>query len=197
MYAFISSKSKQFRKKSRTENETISKQPLVGQIETEQVHKTQQTHRTQKHSISNNNRNDGNANDTNNDNTSNNNNSNILSIQQAMIITSICSDQSSHWPVSLKRTTPNTLSKTYFCIAKSARRTFFPNLSKCVIFAAAPLVLTPFVRNQVFRIPPRRRWPHLLQGLLRAASARQYYTLVSAKSTLILLVVNVGLPPSR
>ena len=26
--------------------------------------------------------------------------------------------------------------------------TFFPNLSKFITFAAAPLVLTPFVRNQ-------------------------------------------------
>ena len=33
-------------------------------------------------------------------------------------------------------------------------RTFFPNLSKFIAFAAAPLVLTPFVRNQ--GLPGRR-----------------------------------------
>ena len=40
-------------------------------------------------------------------------------------------------------------------------RTFFPNLSKFVTFAAAPLVLTPFVRNQGLArtwLPSRRRW---------------------------------------
>ena len=31
----------------------------------------------------------------------------------------------------------------------SILRTFFPNLSKLVAFAATPLVLTPFVRNQM------------------------------------------------
>ena len=39
---------------------------------------------------------------------------------------------------------------TYFHLPKSARRTFFPNLSKSNTFTAAPLVLTPFVRNQIF-----------------------------------------------
>ena len=37
---------------------------------------------------------------------------------------------------------------TYFYISKSARAYFFPNLSQFITFAAAPLVLTPFVRNQ-------------------------------------------------
>ena len=36
-------------------------------------------------------------------------------------------------------------------------RTFFPKLSKFITFAAAPSVLTPFVRNQA---PPARR-PHV------------------------------------
>ena len=37
---------------------------------------------------------------------------------------------------------------TYFYLPKSARAYFFPDPSKCIAFAAAPLVLTPFVRNQ-------------------------------------------------
>ena len=37
---------------------------------------------------------------------------------------------------------------TYFYIPKSARAYLFPNLTKLITFAAAPLVLTPFVRNQ-------------------------------------------------
>ena len=41
------------------------------------------------------------------------------------------------------------LSLAYFYLPKSARAFRFPNLSKFMIFAAAPLVLTPFVRNQV------------------------------------------------
>ena len=36
---------------------------------------------------------------------------------------------------------------TYFYLPKSARAYLFPNLSKLVAFAAAPLLLTPFVRN--------------------------------------------------
>ena len=45
-----------------------------------------------------------------------------------------------------------------FIFPKVPGRTFFPNLPKFVTFAAAPLVLTPFVRNQVsaplrFRVP--------------------------------------------
>ena len=35
-----------------------------------------------------------------------------------------------------------------FIFPKVPGRTFFPNLSKSITFAAAPLVLTPFVRNQ-------------------------------------------------
>ena len=35
-----------------------------------------------------------------------------------------------------------------FIFPKVPGRTFFPNLSKFITFAAAPLVLTPFVRNQ-------------------------------------------------
>ena len=40
---------------------------------------------------------------------------------------------------------------TYLTIIfpKVPGRTFFPNLSKLITFAAAPLMLTPFVRNQV------------------------------------------------
>ena len=38
---------------------------------------------------------------------------------------------------------------TYFYTAKSARVYLFPHLSKIITFAAAPLVLTPFVRNQL------------------------------------------------
>ena len=37
---------------------------------------------------------------------------------------------------------------TYFYIPKVPGRTFLPNLSKFITFAAAPLALTPFVRNQ-------------------------------------------------
>ena len=37
---------------------------------------------------------------------------------------------------------------TYLVFPKVPGRTFFPNLSKFITFAAAPLVLTPFVRNQ-------------------------------------------------
>ena len=38
---------------------------------------------------------------------------------------------------------------TYFYLPKKVPgRTFFPNLSKYITFAAAPSVLTPFVRNQ-------------------------------------------------
>ena len=38
---------------------------------------------------------------------------------------------------------------TYFCLPKGARTyLFFHNLSKLMTFAAAPLVLTPFVRNR-------------------------------------------------
>ena len=36
----------------------------------------------------------------------------------------------------------------YLYLPKSARASFFPNLSRFITFAAAPLVLTPFVRNQ-------------------------------------------------
>ena len=35
-----------------------------------------------------------------------------------------------------------------FIFPKVPGRTFFPNLSKTFIFATAPLVLTPFLRNQ-------------------------------------------------
>ena len=37
---------------------------------------------------------------------------------------------------------------TYFIFPKVPGRTFFPNPSKVITFAAAPLVSTPFVRNQ-------------------------------------------------
>ena len=37
---------------------------------------------------------------------------------------------------------------TYLYLPKSARVYLSPNLSKFITFAAAPLVLTPFVRNQ-------------------------------------------------
>ena len=36
-------------------------------------------------------------------------------------------------------------------VPKVPGRTLFPNLSKIITFAATPLVLTPFVRNQSFR----------------------------------------------
>ena len=36
-----------------------------------------------------------------------------------------------------------------FLFPKVQGHTFFPNLSKIITFAAAPLVLTPFVSNQV------------------------------------------------
>ena len=36
-----------------------------------------------------------------------------------------------------------------FIFPKVPGRTFFPNQSKCITFAATPLVLTPFVRNQM------------------------------------------------
>ena len=37
---------------------------------------------------------------------------------------------------------------TYFYLPQSSRAYLFSNLSKFITFAAAPLVLTPFVRNQ-------------------------------------------------
>ena len=40
------------------------------------------------------------------------------------------------------------LTLTYFYLPKVPGRTSFPNLSKLITFAAAPLVLTPFVRDQ-------------------------------------------------
>ena len=46
------------------------------------------------------------------------------------------------------RGTFRVLRLTYFYLPKSARAHLFPNLSKFITFAAAPLVLTPFVRNQ-------------------------------------------------
>ena len=36
-----------------------------------------------------------------------------------------------------------------FIFQKVPGRTFFPNLTKFITFTAAPLVLTPFVHNQV------------------------------------------------
>ena len=44
-------------------------------------------------------------------------------------------------------------------------RTFFPNLSKTITFAAAPLVLTPFVRNRGLREAVRRD-PRLSGGVV-------------------------------
>ena len=37
---------------------------------------------------------------------------------------------------------------THFCLPNSARAYLFSNLSEFITFAAAPLVLTPFVRSQ-------------------------------------------------
>ena len=37
---------------------------------------------------------------------------------------------------------------TYFCLPKVPRRTSFLNLSTFITFAAAPVALSPFVRNQ-------------------------------------------------
>ena len=55
---------------------------------------------------------------------------------------------------------------TYFYFPKFPGRSFFPNLSKSITFAAAPLVLTPFVRNQASHAQARlRRGDH---GLRRA-----------------------------
>ena len=60
---------------------------------------------------------------------------------------------------------------TYFYLPKSASAHLFPNLSKFITFAAAPLVLTPFVRNQPMRpllvgsIP--RREEHSLRSRAR------------------------------
>ena len=47
------------------------------------------------------------------------------------------------------------LTLTYFYILKIARAYLFPNLSKFTTFAAAPLVLTQFVRNQICISKPR------------------------------------------
>ena len=44
---------------------------------------------------------------------------------------------------------------TYFYLPKSAREYLFPDLSNFITFAAAPLVLTPFVRNQDSNKPTR------------------------------------------
>ena len=44
---------------------------------------------------------------------------------------------------------------SYFYLPKSARAYFFPNLSKFITFAAAPLVLSPFVRNRLAPSPIR------------------------------------------
>ena len=41
---------------------------------------------------------------------------------------------------------------SYFYLPKSAKAHLFPILSKIITFAAAPLVLTPFVRNQIIII---------------------------------------------
>ena len=46
------------------------------------------------------------------------------------------------------RGTFGVLPLTYFDLPKSARAYFFPNMSKSITFAAAPSVLTPFVRDQ-------------------------------------------------
>ena len=46
------------------------------------------------------------------------------------------------------RGTFGVLPLTYLIFTKVSGRTFFPNLSKGITFAAAPLVLTPFVRNK-------------------------------------------------
>ena len=40
----------------------------------------------------------------------------------------------------------------YCYLPKSAGAFLFPNLSKFITFAAAPVVLTPFVRNQIVAI---------------------------------------------
>ena len=40
---------------------------------------------------------------------------------------------------------------TYFYLPKSARAYFFSQSVEFITFAAAPLVLTPFVRNQLFK----------------------------------------------
>ena len=51
----------------------------------------------------------------------------------------------------LDRGTFGGLPSTYFYITpRVPGRTSFPNLSKSITFAAAPLVLTPFVRNQLY-----------------------------------------------
>ena len=51
--------------------------------------------------------------------------------------------------MSFDRGTFRVLPLTYFYLPKSASAYLFPNLSKLItFFAAAPLVSTPFVRNQ-------------------------------------------------
>ena len=59
---------------------------------------------------------------------------------------------------------------TYFYLPQSARANFFTDLSKFMTFAAAPLVSTPFVRNQAFP-PPRRAPPRGISTSPTAAAA--------------------------
>ena len=67
-------------------------------------------------------------------------------------------------------------------------RTFFPNLSKLLTFAVAPLVLTPFVRHQAKALPSHwgggpdlpREWfravtPEALRPGPQLATALYYY----------------------
>ena len=73
------------------------------------------------------------------------------------------------------RGTFGVLPLTYFDIPKSARVHFSPNLPKLITSAAAPLVLTPFVRSQV--------------GLLRAVAERPRRWQRSGATTCLTLFV--------
>ena len=56
-----------------------------------------------------------------------------------------------HFRVFWRRDFSGTPVKPTFIFPKVPGRTFFPIRQKSIVFAAAPLVLTPFVRNQILR----------------------------------------------
>ena len=62
-------------------------------------------------------------------------------------------------------------------------RTFFPNLSKIITFAAAPLVLTPFVRNQGMHLLFTTSYYYLLLAIINYNNEND--------SIMILLVISV------
>ena len=71
------------------------------------------------------------------------------------------------------------LSLTYFYLPESARAYLFPQSVKIITFAAAPLVLTPFARNQIVtRGVGRRVWRSLRIPAPRILKCRSLKTIV-------------------